>query len=109
MSQALAPDTVIYFVIFACYLLAIQGVVLSFTRYASQRNLIRSRLQTGIDTARHARAAAGGRRTRIPLRRDLTNSVVRAGLSPTRCVELGHRAISTENRQDDELLVGVII
>jgi tight adherence protein B len=80
--QALASPTVIYFVIFACYLLAIQGVVMSYARYSSQRNLIRSRLQTGVDTARHARPAPSNRSTSLPLRRHLTSSVVRAGLSP---------------------------
>ena len=82
MIQALAPDTVIYFVIFACYLLAIQGVVLSYARYSQQRSLIRSRLQTGVDTSRHARPAPSSRGATPPLRRHLTNSVVRAGLSP---------------------------
>ena len=82
MIQGLTPNALIYFVIFACYLLAIQGVVMSYARYSSQRNLVRTRLQTGIDTARHARVAQGDRRTSPLLRRDLANSIVRAGLSP---------------------------
>lgn len=82
MIQALASPTAMYFVIFACYLLAIQGVVVSYARYASQRNLIKSRLQTGLDTARHARPASGNRSSSLPLRRQLTSNVVRAGLSP---------------------------
>jgi tight adherence protein B len=80
--QALASETVIYFIIFACYLLAIQGVVMSFARYSSQRSVVKTRLQTDIGTARIARAAQGSRRKSGPLRQDLANSIVRAGLSP---------------------------
>lgn len=82
MIQALNPDTVIYFVIFACYLLAIQGVVLSYARYSSQRNLLRARLQTGMDAARHSRPAANDRRKSPAIGRNLINSTVRAGLKP---------------------------
>ena len=68
--------------IFACYLLAIQGVVMSYARYSSQRSLLRSRLQAGVDTARRTHVAPGSRRRSLPLGRDLANSIVRAGLSP---------------------------
>jgi tight adherence protein B len=80
--QGLTPNALVYFVIFACYLLAIQGVVMSYARYTSQRTLVRTRLQTGIDTARHARVTQGDRRVAPHLRRDLANSIVRAGLGP---------------------------
>ena len=82
MIQGVAPSALVYFVIFACYLLAIQGVVMSYARYSSQRNLLRTRLQTGVDTARRAQVAPGGRRKSFLLGRDLANSIVRAGLSP---------------------------
>jgi tight adherence protein B len=80
--QGLAPNALIYFVIFACYLLAIQAVVLSYARYSSQRHLVRSRLQIGIETVRQTRPAPADRRKIPTLRRDLTNSAVRAGLNP---------------------------
>ena len=82
MIQGLAPNALLYFVVFACYMLAIQGVVLSYARYSSQRSLVKTRLQTGIGTARPPRVAATGNRKSQALRRDLTNSVIRAGLSP---------------------------
>jgi tight adherence protein B len=80
--QGAAPSALVYFVIFACYLLAIQGIVMSYARYSSQRSLLRTRLRTGIDTMRPAHAAPVGRGRSVVLRRDLTNNIVRAGLKP---------------------------
>lgn len=82
MIQGAAPSALVYFVIFACYLLAIQGIVMSYARYSSQRSLLRTRLRSGIDTSRRVDTTPAGRGKSVALRRDLTNNIVRAGLNP---------------------------
>ncbi len=82
MIAGLTRDSIIYFVIFGCYLLAIQAVVVSYARYAAQRTLVRSRLNASIGSGAAVAGNQRGRRKASPLAQNLAPSVVRAGLSP---------------------------
>ncbi|MDX2205182.1 MAG: type II secretion system F family protein [Hyphomicrobiaceae bacterium] len=78
----LSRDAIIFFVIFACYMLAIQGAVMSYARYASHRNLVRSRLQIGGGAIPRGKGAAAKARKGSATQQSLTSALVRAGLGP---------------------------